>query len=245
MDCIQVQSFCTFCQICFTCGSTVFCFYTHFQVFLCAVCYNFTKQFCKFSSVLSFFISCFFPVKTDFRITFSVSNSCHSQVHTYFRTFTLEVCSQVSFDVFRNIRSDTYFVLCSPCHCCIHLFEFRSRCFTYWTDFRSCFAFINITTYCTYKFCHFFDLLFTLIFNKLILGCPKLSRSEHSQVESLLLIIVIVTDIKIAHLLLSVKTFLIVFFIKFCGVFAVVCLTTEFSCFSRYLYYAKHFLQIP
>ena len=34
------------------------------------------------------------------------------------------------------------------------LFEFLSRSFTDWTDFRSFLAFINITTYCTYKFFH-------------------------------------------------------------------------------------------
>ena len=44
-------------------------------------------------SMFSLFISCFLPVQTDFRITFSVSNSCHCKIHTYFRAFSLEVSS--------------------------------------------------------------------------------------------------------------------------------------------------------
>ena len=83
MDCIEVCSFCTFCKVEFTCCCAVFCFYSHFKVLLCAVCYNFAKKFCEFSSVFCFFVSSFFPVKSDFRIAFSVSYSCHCKIHSY------------------------------------------------------------------------------------------------------------------------------------------------------------------
>ena len=45
MDCIQICFFCTFCQIYFTSSSAVLSLYTHFQILLCAVCYNFAQQF--------------------------------------------------------------------------------------------------------------------------------------------------------------------------------------------------------
>ena len=66
------------------CCSPVLSFYTHLKVLLCAVCYNFAKKFCEFSSVFCFFVSSFFPVKSDFRIAFSVSYSCHCKIHSYF-----------------------------------------------------------------------------------------------------------------------------------------------------------------
>ena len=43
-----------------------------------------TEKLCELSCVFSFFPSCLFIVKTYFWITFSVSNSSHSKIHTYF-----------------------------------------------------------------------------------------------------------------------------------------------------------------
>ena len=160
MDCIQVSCFCTFSQIEFSFGCTVLSIYTHFQVFLCAVGYNFTKQFSEFCCMFSFFVSSFFPVQTDFRISFSVSYTSHSQIHTDFRAFTFEVCSQISQNIFRNTFCYTYNMFSSPCFFSALLFELGSRCFTYRTDFRCSFSFINISTYSTNKFLHSVSLLF-------------------------------------------------------------------------------------
>src|SRR5699024_12598088 len=89
MNSVKVSSFRTFCKIEFTSCSAVLSLYTHLEVFLCAVCYNFTKELCEFSSVLSFFVRSFLPVQTDFRISLSVSNSCHCKVHTNLRALSL------------------------------------------------------------------------------------------------------------------------------------------------------------
>src|SRR5699024_3958396 len=100
----------------FTGCSTVLSLYTHLQVFLCAVCNNLTEQLGKFSSVLSFFVSSFLPVQSDFRVSFSVGNSCHCKIHTNFRALAFKVCSQISKDVLAYALSNTYNVLSSPCH---------------------------------------------------------------------------------------------------------------------------------
>ena len=65
MDCIQVSCFCTFCQIGFTSGSTVLSLYTHLKVLLGAVGYDFAKELCKFSSMLSLFVSGFLLVHAN------------------------------------------------------------------------------------------------------------------------------------------------------------------------------------
>ena len=93
VDCIQVSCFCTFCQINFASGSTVLSLYTHLQVLLGAVGYDFAQELCEFSSVLSLFVSGFLLVQANFRIALSVSNSCHCQIHTNLRALALEVCT--------------------------------------------------------------------------------------------------------------------------------------------------------
>ena len=60
----------------------VLCLYTHLQIFLGAVGYDFAEKLCEFCCVLCFFVSCFFIVQTYFRISLSVSNSCHCKIHT-------------------------------------------------------------------------------------------------------------------------------------------------------------------
>ena len=174
MDRIKVSSFGTFSQVEFTSSSTVLSFYTHLKVFLCAVSNDFTEKFCEFSSMLSFFVSSFLPVETDFRIAFSVGNSCHCQIHTNFRALTLEVSSQVFKNVFAHTLSNTNNVFSSPCHLALLLCEFGSRSLTLRTDFRSSVTFVNISTYITYPFCHNFDLLFLI---KLVL----FNNSNNSQ----------------------------------------------------------------
>src|SRR5699024_4036672 len=82
VDCVEVCCFCTFSQVEFAGCSAVLSLYTHLEVFLCAVCNNLAEQFSEFCSVLSLFVSCSLPVQADLRIAFSVSDSCHCQIHT-------------------------------------------------------------------------------------------------------------------------------------------------------------------
>ena len=46
MDCIEIQGFGTFCKICFASGCSVLCLYTHLQIFLGAVGYDFAEKLC-------------------------------------------------------------------------------------------------------------------------------------------------------------------------------------------------------
>ena len=90
-------------------GCAVFGFYTHFKVLLCAVGHDFAEELSELCCVLCFFKAGLFPVHADFGITFTVCNTCHSEVHSYFAALTCEVCLQafndLCFDVFRNIRT--------------------------------------------------------------------------------------------------------------------------------------------
>ena len=43
-----------------------------------------SKELCKLSSVLSLFVSSLLPVETYLGIAFSVSDSCHAEIHTNF-----------------------------------------------------------------------------------------------------------------------------------------------------------------
>ena len=75
MDCIEVRSLCTLCEVGLASGSTVLCLYAHLKVLLGAVSNDFTEELCKFCCMLSLFVSCLLPVETDFRIALSVSDS--------------------------------------------------------------------------------------------------------------------------------------------------------------------------
>src|SRR5699024_5700755 len=108
VDCVKVGSFRTLCKIKLSCCSAVLSVNTHLKVLLCAVCYDFAKELCEFSSVLSFLVSSFLVVQTDLRISFSVGNSCHCKIHTNLRALALEVCSQISKDVLAYALCNTY-----------------------------------------------------------------------------------------------------------------------------------------
>ena len=155
MDRIQICCFRTFCKIHFSGCCTMLGIYTHLQVFLCRICHYFTKQFCKFCRMLCLFISCFFPVKSDFRISFTVSHTCHRKVHTYFRTFSFEVCTKVCYDILANAFCYANYMLSSPdFFAFFHFVEFFRTYTTLWTFFWWLISFVNITAYGTYIFCH-------------------------------------------------------------------------------------------
>ena len=154
VNCIQIQCLCTFCKIKFTCSCTVFCIYTHFQIFLCGIGNHFTQQLCKLRCMLSFLICCFFIIHSDFRITFTVSYTCHCQVHTNLAAFTFKVHAQIVHDIFRRTLCNTDNMLCCPAHFTFLLCEFFSRRLTDRTKLRSCIPFVNITANTAYKFSH-------------------------------------------------------------------------------------------
>ena len=114
--------------------------------------------------MLCFFVSCLLPIETDFRIAFTMCDSCHAKVHTNLRTLTIEVCFKLiedkllilvaDFRVVLNSRSIyAKLMLCSQCHRSVFYFlELICASMADWALCRSCVTFINISTYCTYKF---------------------------------------------------------------------------------------------
>ena len=81
MDGIEVVLLCQLCQLKLACGSAVFSVNTHLQILLAAVGQHFSEQLGKFGGVLGLFQTGFIPVVTDFRITFSIGNARHGQIH--------------------------------------------------------------------------------------------------------------------------------------------------------------------
>ena len=153
MDSVKVQGFCTLGKIELTSGSTVLSLYSHFEILLGGIGNNFSKELSKLRSMLSFLKSCLLPVKTDFRIAFPVSYSCHGEIHSNFGALTFKVSTEILDDVFRGTLGNTYHMFCSPCLLVfIHYSKLGSGSLTDRTYLRSCFTFINITTYLTYKF---------------------------------------------------------------------------------------------
>ena len=158
VDSIQIQSLSTSCDtfLIFTC--TLLSIFTFLQVSFC-IPNTVTQQFCKFRSMFSFFPSIAFESFSNFRITFTVSLTAHSQIHTNFCTFTHKVVVQIFNHFFVTTFSNTNHVLVSKFQttfCFYHFVELRSGCFTQRTLFRSCITFMNITTNCTNKLFHNF-----------------------------------------------------------------------------------------
>ena len=119
------------------------------------ICHHFTKKLCKFCSVLCLFISSFFIIHSDLRISLTVGNSCHSQIHTNFRALSLEICAKICKNVFTHAFCNTNYMFGSPGHFTLLLYELLCRCMADRALCRCSLTFINITTYGTYKLCHF------------------------------------------------------------------------------------------
>ena len=158
MDSIQVQSFSTSCNAFFVFTCTLFSVFTFLQVSF-SIPYAVTQQFCKLSSMFSFFPSVTFESFSYFRITFAVCLTAHSQIHTYFSTFTHEVIVQILDHFFVTTFCNTDNVFVSKRQCATFYFnnfyELAGRSFTQWTFLRSCVTFMNVTAYSTSKFLHF------------------------------------------------------------------------------------------
>ena len=93
MYCIQICFFCTFCKVYFTSCCTIFRINAQLQIFLCRRSIVLKMMFREFSCMFCFFPSCFFIIKTDFRIAFTMSNTSHCKIHADFRTFSFEICT--------------------------------------------------------------------------------------------------------------------------------------------------------
>ena len=92
MDRIQVGGLRSLGQVKLTCGGAVLSGYAHLQVLLGAVGNDLAQKLRELGSVLSLFVSGLLPVQADLRITLSVGDSGHGQIHTYLRALTVEVC---------------------------------------------------------------------------------------------------------------------------------------------------------
>ena len=157
MDCVKVCSLSSLGQINLAGGSAVLSLNTHLKVLLGGIGNNLAQKLCKLGSMLSLFVSSLLIVQADLRISLSVSNSCHCQIHTNLRALAFEVCSQISDDVLADTLCNTYYMLSSPGHLAFLLLcKFLSGSAANRALLRSCIAFINITTNSTYKLCHSF-----------------------------------------------------------------------------------------
>jgi len=137
-------------------GSAVFSCYAHFEVGLGGVGNNFAEEFSKLCSVFCFFVSCLFPVETDFRIAFAVCNASHCKVHTYFGAFAFKVSLKACDDVSVYALSYAYNVFSCPSQLgFVHFYELFSGNLALRTFFRSAVAFVDVTAYCALKFLHF------------------------------------------------------------------------------------------
>jgi hypothetical protein len=85
-----------------------------------------------------------------------MSNSCHSQVHTYLGALSFKIGTKVSQDILAYALSYSYYVLGCPCHLFALLLELGSGSLTNGTGIicGKCLSLINISAYGTYKFLH-------------------------------------------------------------------------------------------
>ena len=123
------------------------------------------EELCELCSVLCFFESSLFPVKSDLRISFSVSDACHAKIHTYFGALTLEIGLELVDDILLvffvvySIEVHTYaeYVLSCKSSALFHYLELGSGALAERANisFGDGFAFIHITANGAYKFFHF------------------------------------------------------------------------------------------
>ena len=116
--------------------------------------------------MFSLFKSSLFPIQTGFRISFSVGDSGHCQIHADFAAFTVEIGYQLIEDIFlvgfRNIRIVfdgcivyTEFVFGSEFHLTFDFLKVFCPCVTYRALCRWDISLVNVATDFTNEFCHF------------------------------------------------------------------------------------------
>ena len=164
MDSIQIQSFCASSNTLLVFASTRFGIHSLFEVSF-GIPYTVTQQFSELRSVFCFFPSITLESFSYFGITFTVSLTAHSQIHTYFCTFTHEVVVQVFNHFIITTFSYTDHVFVSKRQRTVfcgfyNFYELAGRSFTQRAFLRSGITFIYVTAYSTSKFFHFlFDLI--------------------------------------------------------------------------------------
>ena len=152
---VKIQSLRLFSEFGFACGCAVFGFDSHFEILLRGVGYDFAEHFRKLSRVLRFFVSRFFPVQTDFGIPLAERYSRHGEIHSYFGTFSVEVCSQTFDDFFGYAFRDTDDVFGSPGHpLFLNLDEFVAFSMADGTLGRTNLRFYDLTANCASPFFH-------------------------------------------------------------------------------------------
>ena len=153
VDCVKAFFFGAFGKFEFTAGCAVFRFNAFLKILFGGGAYEFTEKFAEFCGVFSLFEGCFFPVKTNFGITFTVCGSCHCEIHTNLGAFAFEVRLQAFVDVLRNALTDADDVFCRPSFFRAVVFdEFDAGATALGAFFGCAIAFVNVTADGTYKF---------------------------------------------------------------------------------------------
>ena len=166
MDSVEIRSLSALRKIGLAGGSAVLSLNSHLKVLLCRIGDNLAEQLSELRSMLCLFVSSLLVVKTNLGITLTECYSCHSQIHTYFRALTGEVCSEVVDDILAYTLSNAYNVLCSPCALIFLLRELRSGSMTYGTALGSFIALMYVAANITNILCHNSSSSFYSIFYK-------------------------------------------------------------------------------
>ncbi|EJW94980.1 membrane protein [gut metagenome] len=153
VDSIKVELLRTLSDTRLVFASTTFSVHTLLKVGLRIPNYV-TEQFSELSCVFSFFPSITLESLSDFGITFAVSLTAHSEIHTNFRAFTVEVSVEILDHFIVATLSYTYFVFSykSQRSRLVEFLELRSGNATLGALFGCMFAFMYITTYGADKF---------------------------------------------------------------------------------------------
>ena len=92
-----------------------------------------------------FFPCRLFPIEPDFRIALTVRNTCHCEIHTDFRAFTLEIAAQIIDDVFRYALRNADDVLRRPNHFFLYFVKLRCGLLADRAELRRGCTLMNVT----------------------------------------------------------------------------------------------------
>ena len=153
MDGIQVQGLGLLGNIHLAGASSAFGFHTLLEVGL-GIPDALANQLCKTAGVIGLLKGIALEGLGDFRIAFAVSLARHSQIHSYFGTFTFEVGLQAFPDLRVAALGHANLMLGDKLQAGIfaQLFELAGRSFTLGAAFRGFGTFENVTANCADKF---------------------------------------------------------------------------------------------
>ena len=125
------------------------CLYTHLKVALGAVGHYLAQQLRELCRMLGLFIGSLLPVQADLGITLAVSYAGHSQIHTDFTAFAVEVGAQALDDLGVNALGDAYHMLGGPTHLVLlHRHELVLWSLADGAEFGGLRSFVYITANC-------------------------------------------------------------------------------------------------